>query len=318
MSTLKTAYYTQKDFEQIINKGISYSISMDILNTIRKLEDKVKQSTAISAATISHRHTHIPQRQQTHNSGGFDQQAVVAAGSTDWKKPKSLATTMVIKSSNPMNQMKLLLNKLSTTNYAKLKTEIMTLLESENLLTEEAGKEILGFLSKTKEFSMSILYMELYSALVEAFPTVFQPILDDFWRIYEGDLMNKIPGMAPDEENEEYLSYMKAISELRGQTIFLAHWCRHHSSPDQGVATINTLLRQIERTLTEPSGRNKTKIDEWTEQIYLWVKILGKDTIMNKDEAIWKQMEILGQMNIKEAPNMTSRSKFKYQEILKF
>lgn len=301
-----SSYYTQKDFEQIINKGISYTIPMDILNIIRKLEDKVKQTTAISAATISHKHNH-------HHPANKPHETVMPMASTDWKKTKSVT----IKTNSPMNQIKLLLNKLSPTNYNKLKAEIITLLEDSNLLTCDVGSEILIFLSRTKEISMSQLYMELFSALVQSFPTIFQPIFFEFENKYKDHLMNQIPGMAPDEENPEYLEYMKNMSDLRGQTIFLAHWYCHHHCPDHGVQIINTLLRQIEIILTETSGRNKTKIDEWTEQIFLWIKILGKMEVSTNYPETWKHMEVLSQLNIKTAPNMTSRSKFKYQEILR-
>lgn len=312
-----TACYTQKDFENIINKGISYTIPMDILMTIRKLEEKVKQVTAASSATLSYRHTHHPPKINSNNNSTNNNSNSQSHSNPNenWKGAKPLSVTMAMKSNNPMNQIKLLLNKLSRPNYQKLKGEIMALLEEESVLTSEVAKEMLVFLSRTKEISMSELYTELFAVLEDTFPTIFCPVLTDFWTQYESNLLTKIPGVALDEENEEYSAMVKFTVELRAQTIFLAHWCRHHQCTEQGVAILQILFRQIEILFADLRGRNKNQVDEWTEHVFLWVKILGPGEIRQKVPDLWQQVESYGQINIKNVPNMTSRSKFKYQQV---
>lgn len=319
-----TAYYTQKDFEQIIHKGINYTIPMDILNSIRKLEEKVKQNMAHSAATVTHRHNHYHSTKNGHgnnpNSTSNPSNNPTSSNSMSprkpetWKSEKPVAVAMALKSTTPLHQMKLLLNKLSASNYEKLHSEIMDVLE----LTPEIGKEIVAFLSRTTDMTMSELYTNLFLSLESKHPEFFGPLLESFWTQYEENWRNKVPGMAPNEEHDDYYTFIKSMTELRGQSMFLAQWCRHRDAWARGTAMIQTLFRQMENVCAELCGKQKTKIDEWTEQIFIWVKVLGPQRLYRDNPEIWALLEKWGQIQIKTVPNMTSRSKFKFQEIVKW
>lgn len=301
-----SAYYTQKDFEQIIHKGINYTIPMDILNAIKKLEDKVKQNIAHSAATVTHRHNHHIHHNNHNNP--MTNKKTETIPNTPWKSEKPVAVTMALKSSSPLHQMKLLLNKLSASNYEKLHSEIMEVFE----LKPEMGKEIIAFLSRTVDMSMSEIYMDLFMSLQDKHPEFFGPLIETFWLQYEENWQHNVPGMAPNEEHEDHYRFIKSMTELRGQTMFLAQWCRRREEWARGTAMIQSLFRHMENVCAENSGKQKTKIDEWTEQIYIWVKVLGQNEIWTP------QLEKWGQVQIKLVPNMTSRSKFKFQEMLKW
>jgi len=313
--TTSFAYYTQKDFENIIHKGISHTIPMDILNNIRKLEDKVKQSVS-SAPT--YRHNRVPNHhsQQTNMNSNTSSSSTsdIVHKKQDWKGAKPLAVTMAIKSTSPLHQIKLLLNKLSPSNFTKVKGDILTVL-TESPLTIETANDILLIMSRTVEISMSELYMELYLELETVFPAIMNEVWNNFETKYQQKLKTQIPAMAPQEENDEYCAFVKSMTELRGQTIFVTQWCKYHKRQEQAIHILNSLFQDMNQVLEDTNGKQKTRIDEWTEQVFWIVKILGN--VKQEFPDIWSKISHYGQINIKTTPNMTSRSKFKFQDMNK-
>ena len=336
-----TSTYTQKDFEKIINRGISYTIPLEILHRIRDLDEKIKRKVAIQAKQYEVRsfrtHTSKPSNPAhpwkrdnpaTDNSSASHKNTQIHFQTSTKGPPKEGRDKIV-------QQIKLTLNKLSRPNYEKLQKEIMDLLtqlfeepdeadEGSAVVDEELFhktiSDIYYILSKTTDVKMSEVYAQLYASFIceHAHPlwkSVLQEQMDQYCL-----QLQAIETIDPDTDNDAFCLYTKRISDNRGKAVFLIHLAKIHVIPTETLMDIlqNKLLGPIHECVFSTIENKKIFVDEWTEHVSLFVN-LGKTFLKEKEaekwDAVTKQIQLLGQVVIKEHPNMTSRSKFKYKDL---
>lgn len=336
-----TSTYTQKDFEKIINRGISYTIPLDILHRIRDLDEKIKRKVAIQAKQYEVRsfrtHTSKPSNPAhpwkrdnpaTDNSSASYKNTQIHFQTSSKGPPKEGRDKIV-------QQIKLTLNKLSRPNYEKLQKEIMDLLtqlfeepdepDEESAVVDEelfhkTISDIYYILSKTTDVKMSEVYAELCASFIRehAHPlwkSVLQEQMDQYCL-----QLQAIETIDPDTDNDAFCLYTKRISDNRGKAVFLLQLSKLDVIPTETLMDIlqNKLLGPIHDCVFSTIENKKIFVDEWTEHVSLFVN-LGKTFLKEKEaekwDAVMKQIQLLGQVVIKEHPNMTSRSKFKYKDL---
>ena len=355
INKMKNLDLKEKDFEKIINRGISYTIPLDILHRIRDLDEKIKRKVANQAKQYEVRsfRTHTSKPSNPAHPWKRDNPATDNS-STSSASHKNTQIHFQTSSKGPpkegrdkiVQQIKLTLNKLSRPNYEKLQKEIMDLLiklfepivqdnepntdepDEESAVVEEEDTELFHktitdiyyILSKTTDVKMSEVYAELCASFIrEHAHPLWKSVLQEQMEQYCLQLQ-AIETIDPDTDNDAFCLYTKRISDNRGKAVFLLQLSKLDVIPTETVMDIlqKKLLGPIHECVFSTIENKKIFVDEWTEHVSLFVN-LGKTFLKEKEaekwDAVTKQIQLLGQVVIKEHPNMTSRSKFKYKDL---
>lgn len=349
-----TSTYTQKDFEKMINRGISYTIPLEILHRIRDLDEKIKRKVAIQAKQYEVRsfRTHTSKPSNPAHPWKRDNPAADNSSTSSASHKNNSQIHFQTSSKGPpkegrdkiVQQIKLTLNKLSRPNYEKLQKEIMDLLsqlfepivlyepntdepDEESAAVEEDTElfhktitDIYYILSKTTDVKMSEVYAELCASLIreQAHP-LWKSVLQEQIEQYCLQLQ-AIEAIDPDTDNDAFCLYTKRITDNRGKAVFLLQLTKLDVIPTETLMDLlqKRLLGPIHDCVFSTIENRKIFVDEWTEHVSLFVN-LGKNFLKEKEaekwDAVTKQIQLLGQVVIKEHPNMTSRSKFKFKDL---
>jgi len=347
----KITYYTQKDFERMINQGICYSIPIQVLHKIRDIEAQIKKNSVVQQKKFENKRFHVPKNNNwrdnpTHvktHGDGKESQTVSGLekkiGTSHVFKPtKPLVNSAEIPESTKLIQrIKLNLNKMSKQNYDKLQKEIIEDLKL--LVTEfETGgdgrvyeliNDLFHIISKTSDVKMSELYAKCYFDWVEEFePTLFQQVI--FQQVINDGieeycrLLMEFKLIEADKDSDVSCKYNRFISEHRGRIVFLIQYAKLQEELVGKLYSVllNDLVNNI-RTHVEDSNVSSLKkmfVDEWIEHVVLFLNLGGSMWIQHSTEEykikIHDVLEELSKTNVKEKPNMTVRSKFKLQGVL--
>ena len=344
----KRTYYTQADFEKIINQGICYSIPVEVLHIIRDIDSRIKQKAVVQQKHFENKRFHVPKNngnwkdnKQVYGDGKEQSQNIgKGIGTTHVFKPTtSLVNADATDNAKIIQRIKLNLNKLSQQNYDKLQKEIVEDLDV--LLTDWEIKnktedknscynlinDLFHIISKTIDVKMSELYAKCYFHWVQMFEpiytVIFQQVIDDGIDEYCRQL-TEFKLMDPDKDGDAFCKYNRFISEHRGRAVFLIQYAKLQGCIVKKLYNIlkNNLISEIEFIVedTEVSSLKKMFVDEWIEHVVLFLNLgetLWVDYSVN-DYFIKVQtiLENLSKTDVKKKPNMTVRSKFKLQGVL--
>lgn len=340
----KKTYYTQSDFEKIINQGICYSIPVDILQTIRDIDNRIKQKAIIQQKNYENKRFHVPKNnghwkdnktdgkiQSFLNSGSINSKTV-----REFKPTTIISRTEITNNTKIIQRIKLSLNKLSQQNFEKLQKEIVEdidvlLTEWETTDNEKTGynliNELFHIISKTTDVKMSELYAKCYLFWVQYFEnsysTIFKQVIDEGIKEYCSQL-NEFKLMDPEKDGETYCKYNRFVSEHRGKIMFLIHYAKQQGEIIGKLFTVlhDNLVGEIESIVEdkEVSALKKMFVDEWTEHVVLFLNLGGTIWVDYSVNSYFVKiqgvLETLSKTDVRQYPNMTVKSKFKLQGVL--
>lgn len=334
--------YTQGDFEKIINQGICYNIPVEVLRTIRSIDERIKQKASVQQKHFEHKRFHVPK-----NGGNWKGENPVATKNWTTKEPvktgefkptASLVDAKATDTAKIVQRIKLNLNKLSQQNYEKLQKEmvedldvLLTDLETKNKNDKEVDFSLIGdlfrIMSKSNDIRMSELYAKCYFHWVQSFEPVFsllfQQVIDEGINEYCRQL-KEFKIMDADRDGDAFCKYSRFITEHRGKAAFLIQYAKLQGGIVKRLYDIlkNDLISEIEFYVedVEMSPLKKMFVEEWIEHVAiflnvgdtLWVNCSVNDYFVK----IQGVLEKLSQTDVKRFPNMTVRSKFKLQGVL--
>lgn len=336
----KRTCYTQADFEKMIHQGICYSIPMDVLHTIRDLDIRIKQKAVVQQKHFENKRFHVPKNNgQWKDRGGSSEPLGKGIGSTVSFKPTASLVNSggATEHAKIIQRIKLNLNKLSQQNYDKLQKEIVEDLEI--LLTDwtqtEESKEnqahelihdLFHIMSKTTDVKMSDLYAHCYFHWAQTLhATLFQQVMNEGIEEYCRQL-TEFRLMDADRDGEAFCKYNRFVSEHRGRASFLIHYAKQSQGSMVGdLYNImqNNLVSEIMEYVkdTQATALKKMFVDEWIEHVVLFLNLGGSlwvdYSVNDYFVKIQTVLETLSQTDVKQWPNMTVRSKFKLQGVLK-
>jgi hypothetical protein len=342
----KRTCYTQADFEKMIHQGICYSIPIDVLHTIRDLDIRIKQKAIVQQKHFENKRFHVPKNngQWKDNRGsitGHEAKEPLGKGigsTVSFKPTASLVNSGgATEHAKIIQRIKLNLNKLSQQNYDKLQKEIVEDLEvllTDWTQTEETrGHELINdlfhIMSKTTDVKMSDLYAHCYFHWANTFQTLhaalFQQVINEGLEEYCRQL-TEFRLMDADRDGEAFCKYNRFVSEHRGRASFLIHYAKQSQGSIVGnlynVLKDNLVSEIMEYVQdTQATALKKMFVDEWIEHVVLFLNVGGSmwvDYSVN-DYFVKIQTALvnLSQTDVKQWPNMTVRSKFKLQGVLK-
>jgi len=279
------------------------------------------------------RHSQHRSDKRGSNMGSRD----LESDSSNWNalKPVFKATKMETKEGidKDINDIRILLNKLSNKKYDDQKTEILTLIQTifEKLeegagagagASEGAGEAVQKIgqfifdIASTNQF-FSELYAGLYEDLV-AQHAVFTEILEVFVAKFQSTL-DAVPYCDPNTDYDGFCQYTKHNERRRATASFFVMLVVRKVLSGERLATLVMHIQRImETAITEENRTNE--VEELTEVLFLLIT-LGATLLRADDSHCWESsifpaLQTMSQRKAKEFTSLSSRAVFKHRDIL--
>lgn len=241
----------------------------------------------------------------------------------DWGLMRSFKTTKIeVKTGADkiINDLRIHLNKMSASNYAKQRdtiiTEIRQYLESENAtheITAKVSSAIFQIVSTNK--FLSELYSDLYIELIREFP-LFDVLLQEFIVSFF-ETIHTIEYVDPDVDYDEFCRITKANDRRKSTTTFIANTMKKGAVPAQTVMDLLTgFINAANSNIRTPN--RAFHAEEITENIFILVSLCFSELRNQPEwEAVFGIVQDLSKQKIDETcPSMTNRVLFKFMDIL--
>jgi hypothetical protein len=248
---------------------------------------------------------------------------VTSAPAEDWGLMRNFKTTKIeVKTGadKTINDLRIHLNKMSASNYAKQRetiiTEIRNYLESENATnetTEKVSSAIFQIVSTNK--FLSELYSDLYIELIREFP-LFGELLHGFIITFF-ETIHTIEYVDPEVNYDEFCRITKANDRRKSTTTFIANTMK------RGAVPVNTVMNLLFVFINAANTNIRTPerafhAEEITENIFILVSLCYNEL---KTQPEW--VDVFGiirnlstQKMDETFPSMTNRVMFKFMDIL--
>jgi hypothetical protein len=317
MTTKVACHYYQSDFEKIIHDGINTAIPMDVLQKIMELEAKMKVKSAAISHHYESRQTGFKKRDT--NVTHVHKKVNVVTKEEDWSRnqPSVLRRPIVDTESKEAIVQKLLvsLNKISKTNFDTQWNDIQEALQGLHKDDDirEALVEMFSVCTRTQ--SMTPLYSSLWSKLseLELYNRLCEELLYEKWG---GETFSDIVYVDPEKNNDAFCLYTKKNAQRRAFTSFLVClWKESRISSERMMEWILALLEKVELWVENKIENRRNELEEVSENLFLCLTS-GQSFDGTLGQNIREVVQRLSQTVTKEKPNMTSRAKFKYQDVV--
>ena len=263
-----------------------------------------------------------------------------ASISGDWNAGKTFKPTKILTKEGiekDINDIRMSLNKISNKNYETHRDLILALVENliqdvlqmedddvvgNNLVVDDMAvtnlqrvAQFIFDIASTNKF-YGEMYADLYKELVLKFD-IFQTILHEFVSTYN-ETIKTIQYVDSNVDYDAYCDYTKTNDKRRATAAFLI-LLMNRSVLD--TATMVTLILHFQTIFTEYIHlENRTnEVDEITEVLFILIPI-GKDilsTLPEWEEYILPNLMVASKLKAKDLRSLSSRSVFKYMDLLK-
>ena len=336
-------YYTLHDIEKILFDGIQYVLQVDTLEIIKKLEKDLK---IIDDPENPPKKTHDKMFDRGHNNdrrnmntkkvdnryGKHSNSNLKELTNNDWETVRSFKTTKIeVKKGieKNINEIRILLNKISNKNYDTQKTLIKDSIVEFLKLNEELGQElkededkeedinklvksIFDIISTNKFFSE--LYAKLYKELMESFG-FFHDILHKNIDKYK-ESIQYIVFVDPNKDYDGFCANTKQNDNRKAMAQFILNMYKNNVLEVDVILDILTFLLQKSTEYIDIENRIN-EVEEITENIYILVA--NSPTLLVNDN--WKTNILpviisISQKKIKDHKSLSNRIIFKYMDII--
>lgn len=314
-------------YEDIINikSKLEYSLNVDTINIISELEKLLGIDNISNLEAIPLKRVERSFDRKNKNKRGYKMNRSSSSNEMnidDWEAIRNFKPTEKAEISNfdkNFNDIRLMLNKLSNTNYDVQKNiivdkviDIFNIHESDSENNKKIGKKIFGLLSNNR--FLSEIYSELYVELIGKFE-LFGDILNN----YIDDLkisLNNIVYIDPDVNYSGFCDYNKINEERKSLSVFLINLMKLDMISSRSVIDLIVSLQEILLKYIEEDNKVH-EVEEITENVYL---LITEARCALKDDDIWKNVIEQNIINFttlkaKEHSSLSSRCIFKHMDM---
>tara|TARA_X000001036_G_scaffold380811_1_gene372450 strand:- start:526 stop:1446 length:921 start_codon:yes stop_codon:yes gene_type:complete len=302
--------YSIEDFNDFETDGFIYILPKETMMLINKLSEMVGAPTYQKTPIFS-RNNNIKKRNKNDNkiNDNFN---------NDWNAIRNFKTTQIKKGENKnINEVRVLLNKLTNNNYDKIKGEIITIIE-DNQDNQDNLTELCNFIfdiASTNKF-YSELYAELYYHLLTSYKILENIFRNSFNQYIK--LFDNIETCSPTQDYDLFCRINKTNEKRRAMSLFIVNLMKKNIiTSEQVIDIVIHLQNVIESDLNNEN--EKVKIEELCENIFLiYTNGHNQIKIVPLFDDLFKRIANITTLDIKEHKGLSNKVKFKYMDIVEF
>ncbi len=302
--------YSIEDFNDFETDGFIYILPKETMMLINKLSEMVGAPTYQKTPIFS-RNNNIKKRNKNDNkiNDNFN---------NDWNAIRNFKTTQIKKGENKnINEVRVLLNKLTNNNYDKIKGEIITIIE-DNQDNQDNLTELCNFIfdiASTNKF-YSELYAELYYHLLTSYKILENIFRNSFNQYIK--LFDNIETCSPTQDYDLFCRINKTNEKRRAMSLFIVNLMKKNIiTSEQVIDIVIHLQNVIETDLNDEN--EKVKIEELCENIFLiYTNGHNQIKIVPLFDDLFKRIANITTLDIKEHKGLSNKVKFKYMDIVEF
>jgi hypothetical protein len=241
----------------------------------------------------------------------------------DWEAVRSFKATkieMKVGIEKTVNDVRIALNKMSTSNYEKQKDAVLELVggyfgsedECTPADTERISKAIFDIASTNKFYSE--IYAKLYVELAQLH-AVFRDLLSGFVENFSKNT-GALTYVDPDVDYDGYCLYTKSCDNRKATTTFIVNCLKRGLvSPDKVCTIIRENLGCIDTWMLE-DGKTK-EVEEIVENLFI-VLTLAKDDLKTVSEwtPVTDKVKVLAKTKGKSQVSWSNRAAFKMMDLV--
>jgi hypothetical protein len=324
--------YNLQDFVDITFNGFDIALPDETLCIITDLAQQVGSPTYIKTPTFQKREniTKINNSSDIFNSNDLYKKkkrnkAMEVINDADWESIRTFQTTKIEQKVGIEAQLDLIrswLNKMSDKMYTEPCEKIMEILNQliSDGTTEEdmlrIGNAIFDIASNNRFYSK--LYADLYTTLIENYSimrNIFNENLESFMQLF-----NSIEYVDPEKDYDKFCRVNKDNERRKALSTFFVNLTTNKIISEEKLQEMGCIL--LDKLLIFIKEQNrKNEVDEITENIaiiYLYNKQIFDDcdVLFNNGSTFTEMIEVLATCKAKVYPSLSSKSIFKFMDLV--
>lgn len=307
--TLSSCQYTLSDFKNKENSGNIPELEALVIEKINKLANRVG-APSYQKTPVFKRYNYNKKKKVNEN-----------ISSDDWETIRNFKTTSLNKNMEgleaQMDKIRSYLNKLTNDNYNDISNEIKLVIKDivdqneENYLSK-IGVSIFEIGSANR--FLSKVYVKLYKELIDTYPIMKNVCTSNFNSF--NTLFETFDYCDANENYDKFCDITKQNEKRKALSKFLMICVEY------GIIEIDSMekiildfLNKINKYILEKDKENA--VDEIVAN--LAIMILSSVSVfqkMNSKSKIFKDIEILSTLNVKQHPGLSNKTLFKFLDII--
>ena len=241
--------------------------------------------------------------------------------SDDWETIRNFKTTTLDKNMEgleaQMDQIRSYLNKLTNENYQEISNEIKMVIKDiveqneENYLSK-IGVSIFEIGSANR--FLSKVYVKLYKELIDTYP-IMKNVCTSNFNSYQ-TLFETFDSCDANEDYDKFCEITKQNEKRKALSKFLMICVEYNIIEIKSMEKIVLdFINKINKFIDEPNNENA--VDEIVAN--LAIMILSSVSVFKRMEShdkVFKDIEVLSELNVKEHPSLSNKTLFKFLDIV--
>ena len=305
-------FYNLDAIQKIMEMEAPYSLSSNILNIIRDLENEITATTDISKPR-PREYSDTPAKKHSSHGRKIDEK---------WETISAIKPNIMKISKagfeKQLSDLRSALNKLSTKTYDTLKLKIIEQVKEimDEAMVENVQK-IVEFIFETAISNKfySELYSQLYKELIDIFP-IFKDVIEPFLKQYT----ESIHMICVVDQNEDYNGFCennKKNEKRKATTVFMANLLKNQVINEPVVIDMIMSMQELSEKYIEEENR-KPEVEEITENLFLFITATPASL---KTADLWQtkiepDIRKFAAYKSKDKTSLSNRVVFKYMDIV--
>jgi len=307
---LSTRQYTLSDFKNKENSGNIPELESLVIEKINKLATRVGAPT-YQKTPVFKRYNYSNKKKKVNEN----------ISSNDWETIRNFKTTTLDKNMEgleaQMDQIRSYLNKLTLDNYDEISNEIKLVIKDIVEQNEEDYLSKIGVsifeIGSANRF-LSKVYVKLYKELIVTYPIMKNVCTSNFNSFQS--LFETFDSCDASEDYDRFCDITKQNEKRKALSKFLMICVEYNIIEIESMENIILdFIKKINIYIEEADKENA--VDEIVAN--LAIMILSSVSVfkkMNSNTKIFKEIEVLSDLNVKQHPGLSNKTLFKFLDIV--